>query len=430
MSNIFLPDTILGTLHIKNVYEFFEGPKLFSVTNEVDGLFVVYWIGDEDDFDKWIVLPISRARLEHLERKRIDINSLLLYQEQNFCFQLNLPYDDSFEPVFKRLDIDEFQKSIKLPKVGLFISSVMPMLPSGKLGSCIEFSTHEIHVEKTASSTQPLVLKGVSKLFECFNDFYSSIMESLDIKDIMRPVSGRPGSFVLSFQADKMSQVEPLLKDLNELILSRGDIVSFIKKKKVDVQMLSALFENIIKTSSSLELKSNYTDDLVLVVRKNDAEFYSGALSRMAAQVVGGYQVPQADLIDVVLKVVELKYRDMPINLNSAGLKDRHVLYYLHAARILGFLNENNSVSALGQQLAESDDDKRLRIAARNFESSHCGWAWITWSQAKNLSELDPSTAEAFLLDKCLSLSAKTINRRATTLRKWAEALKPSYQEQ
>lgn len=29
MSNIFLQDTLLGTLYIKNVYEFFEGPKLF-----------------------------------------------------------------------------------------------------------------------------------------------------------------------------------------------------------------------------------------------------------------------------------------------------------------------------------------------------------------------------------------------------------------
>lgn len=430
MSNIFLADTILGTLYIKNVYEFFEGPKLFSVINEVDGLFVVYWIGDEEDYDKWIVLPISKGRLEHLERKRIDINSLLVYQEQSFCFQLNIPYDDSLKPVFNRLNANDFKNSIKLPKVGLYISSVIPMLPTGKLGSSIEFSTHEIHVEKTASSKEPLVLKGVSKLFECFNDLYSSIMSSLDEKDIMRPVSGRPGSFVLSFQADKMHQVEPLLKNLNELILSRGDIVSFIKRNKIDVQMLSALFENIIETSSSFELKSNSTDDLVLVIRKTDAEFYNGALAKMSAQVVGGYQVPQANLINQVFKIVELKWQDKHLNLISTGLDDRHILYYIHAAKILGFINANGSVSALGQQVAESDHDKRLRIAARSFESSHCGWAWITWSQAKNLSELEPSTAEAFLLDKCLSLSVKTMQRRASTLRKWVEALKPYYQEQ
>ncbi|HGY8231429.1 TPA: hypothetical protein ACNTTQ_004849, partial [Escherichia coli] len=76
-------------------------------------------------------------------------------------------------------------------------------------------------MEKTATSVEPLVLKGVSKLFECFNDFYSSILAAFDEKDVMSPVSGRPGSFVLSFKADKMQQIEPLLKKLNELILSR-----------------------------------------------------------------------------------------------------------------------------------------------------------------------------------------------------------------
>lgn len=429
MSNIFLKDTRLGTLYIKNVYEFFEGPKLFSVVNEVDGLYIVYWIGDEDEFDKWIILPISKTRLDHLERKRLDINSMLSYPEQKICFRINLPYDEGLEPVFIKLSTDDMKQSIKLPRAGLYISSVMPMLATGKLGVCIEFSTHELHVEKTVTSTEPLVLKGVSKLFECFNDLYSSILMSFDEKDLMRPVSGRPGSFVLSFQAEKMQQIEPLLKELNDLVLARGNLVDFIKRKNIDVQMLSALFESIVQTSSSFELKSNTTDELVLIVRKTDAEYYTHALAKMSAQVVGGYQVPQANLIDQVFKIVELKWQDKHLDILSTGLDERHIQYYIHAAKILGFLNSNASVSALGQQIAESAYDKRLRIAARSFESSHCGWAWITWSQARNLSELDSSTAEAFLLDKCLSLSDKTKKRRASTLRQWCEALKPSYQE-
>lgn len=429
MSNIFLKDTRLGTLYIKNVYEFFEGPKLFSVVNEVDSLYIVYWIGDEDDFDKWIILPISKNRLEHLERKRLDINSMLSYQEQKSCFQINLPYDESLEPVFINLSTDDMKQSIKLPKAGLYISSVTPMLATGKLGDCVEFSTHEIHVEKTSASTEPLVLKGVSKLFECFNDLYSSILNSFDEKDVMRPVSGRPGSFVLSFQAEKMQQIEPLLKELNALILARGNLVDFIEIKRIDVQMLSALFESVIETSSSFELKSNATEELVLVVRKTDAEYYNDTLAKLSAQVVGGYQVPQANLIEQVFKIVELKWQDKHLNRISTGLDERHINYYIHAAKILGFIKNNGSVSALGQQLAESEPEKRLRIAARSFESSHCGWAWIMWSQVNNLSELDPVTAETFLLEKCLSLSAKTIKRRASTLRQWCDALKPAYQE-
>lgn len=428
MNNIFLADSKFGTLTLKNIYEFFEEPRFFSVTNEVGGIFIIYWIGDEDDHDKWYIIPISAERLELLERKRIDLYSSLVYQEQKTFYQVNIPYDDESEEYIK-ISADCIVGKIKLPKTGLFVSGVTPVLASGKLGKEIEYSTHEIHVEKTAASTEPLILKGVSKLFERFNDLYSSILKSLDEKDLMKPVSGRPGSFVLSFQAEKMQQIEPLLKSLNSIILVRGDLLGFIKKNKIDVQMLSALFESVIETSSSFELKSNSTDELVLIVRKIDAEFYINGLLRLSAQVVGGYQVPQANIIGQVFKIVELKWHDKHLNLLSTGLDDRHILYYIHAAKILGFLNESNSVSALGQQLVESNDEKRLRIAARSFESSHCGWAWIMWSQAKNLSEVDPNTAEAFLLEKCLSLSDKTKKRRASTLKQWCEALKPSYQE-
>ncbi|PWD68933.1 DUF6575 domain-containing protein [Pectobacterium versatile] len=428
MSNIFLKDSMFGELKYENVYEFFEGPKFFSVTNEINSLFVVYWLGDYDDFDKWVVIPISAGRLESLERKRIDIHSVLIHQEQKKYYQFDVYYEDE-RVVESELDSFSVSNNMTLPQSGLFISSVLPVLANGKIGKAIEFSTHEIHVEKTKSSTDPLVLNGVSKLFECFNNLYSSIISSFDEKDLMRPVSGRPGSFVLSFQAEKMQKVEPLLKELNDLTSLRGDIVSFIKNNNIDAQMLSALFDSVVNTSSIFELKSNYTDEVILTVRKTDAEFYSKTLANMSAQVVGGYQVPQANLIDQVFKIVELKWKGVYLDVVSTGLDPRHILYYIHAGKILGLLNENGSVSALGQQLAESEHEKRLRIAARGFEASHCGWAWIQWSQAKNLSELDPSTAEPFLFDMCLSLSDETKKRRASTLRQWCEALKPSYRE-
>ncbi|EPM3204966.1 DUF6575 domain-containing protein, partial [Escherichia coli] len=41
MSNVFLPNTMMGTLCYKRVYEFFEEPRFFSVENEVSTLFIV-----------------------------------------------------------------------------------------------------------------------------------------------------------------------------------------------------------------------------------------------------------------------------------------------------------------------------------------------------------------------------------------------------
>ena len=428
MNSIFLKDSIFGELTYQKIYEFFEGPKFFSVSNETSSIFLVYWLGDFDDFDRWLIIPISRERLEHLERKRLDIRSVLMWQEQKKYYQFDLFYEGE-EPNVTIFESSLVSKHITLPASGLYISSVLPVLPDGKIGKEVEFSTHEIHIEKTLSATEPLILKGVSKVFESFNNFYSSILKVFDEKDVMRPVSARPGSFVLSFQAEKMSQVEPILKELDALIMIRGDIIDFIKRKKIDVQMLSSLFESVKNTSSSFELKSNSTDDILLTVRKTDAEFYSSTLIKLSGEVVGGYQVPQANMIEKVFEIVSLKWQDKHLDIVSTGLDVRHILYYVHAAKILGFLTESGAISALGQQLAESDPERRLRIAARSFEASHCGWAWIKWSNVKNLSELDPTSAERFLNQRCLSLSDNTKLRRASTLRQWCEALKPSYRE-
>lgn len=428
MSNLFLEDTRFGSLYMKNIYEFFEGPKFFSVTNEVDGIFLLYWIGDEEEYDKWFFIPISAARLEHLERQRIDIHQSILYQEQRYFYEIHMPYDDECEAKFIRHNAEQVNKLVKLPKEGLFISGVIPVLQTGKLGEQKQFSTHEIHIEKSKSATKPLQLNGVSILFESFNELYNSILGFFDKKDVMIPVDARPGSFVLSFKADEMLSVEKLLSELGQLIARKLDIIPFIKQHKIDAQCLSALFQGMIDTSSDFELKSNNSDEIILKISKRDAEIHINKLARMASEYVGSHQVPQANIMEKIFQLVDLMWKDTPITIQSIGLDARHVAYYKHAARVLGFINQSGYLSAIGQQIAETTEiERRYAIAARCFESSHCGWAWIMWSGVKNLSEIDAKTADEFLNEKCLSLSDKTKIRRASTLRQWCEVLKPHY---
>lgn len=428
MSNLFLKDTRFGSLYMNNIYEFFEEPRFFSVTNEVGGIFLLYWIGDEDEYDKWFFIPISPSRLEHLERQRIDIYQSIAYQEQRHFYQINLPYDEECEVEFICHDSDQVKDLVRLPKEGLFISGVIPVLQTGKLGEQKQFSTHEIHIEKSSSAIKPLELNGVSKLFESFNELYDSILGVFDKKDVMIPVDARPGSFVLSFKADEMLSVEKLLSELGRLITRKLDIIPFIKQHKIDAQSLSALFQGMIDTSSDFELKSNNSDEIILKISKRDAEIHINKLARMASEYVGSHQVPQANIMDKVFHLVELMWKDAPISIQTIGLDARHVAYYKHAARVLGFINQSGYLSAIGQQIAEMEEiDRKYSIAARCFESSHCGWAWVTWSGVKNLSEIDPKTADEFLNEKCLSLSETTRARRASTLRQWQELLGPYY---
>ncbi|HDU8042129.1 TPA: hypothetical protein RGJ92_003329 [Cronobacter sakazakii] len=427
MSNIFLPNTMMGTLYYKKVYEFFEEPRFFSVENEVNSLFIVYWIGEDDESDSWFVVPISPARLELIERKRIDIRDALINQEQHFFYELKAPYDRSVKPEWDVKSIEQIH-DFQLPASHLFISSVAPVLANGRIGEPIKYSTHEIHLEKSSkSSSHNLVLSHVSNVCDRFSELYEGLLEYTKEKDKLRPVDARPGSFILSFQAEKLSAYEDILKTLSSLMEKRVNIFDFIKNNGIDIQAFSNLLQSIVSTGTNMELKSNQTGEMIFVITKAGASYYLKDITRLSNLTVGGHQIPQADLLDTVFKVVEVKWSGEPCTVVNTGLNERHVYYYQHAAKVLGLLDSYGKVTTVGQQLVQADNNLKYKIAARCFEVSHCGWAWINWAEVENLSQLDPDSAEQFLLEQCHSLSRDTVIRRATTMKKWCRELKDNY---
>lgn len=427
MSNVFLPNTMMGTLRYKRVYEFFEEPRFFSAENEVNSLFVVYWIGENDDSDSWFIIPVSPSRLELIERKRIDLRSVLIDQEQSFFYEVHAPYDRCIAPEWNVKNVEAVNE-YALPAPNLFISSVVPVLESGRIGEAIQYSTHEIHLEKSSKrSAGDLVLSHVSTVCDSFSLLYDRLLAFSKLKDKLRPVDARPGSFILSFQAEKLTVYEDILRQLSGLIERRADIVDFIKNNGIDFQAFSSLLQSVVSTGTNMELKNNQTDELIFLLTKAGAEFYLRIINRMSTLAVGGHQIPQADTLDKVFKIVEVKWAGEPCTFLNTGLQERHVYYYVHAAKVLGLLDPHGKVTAMGQKLVQSDRDIQFRIAARCFEVSHIGWAWINWSEVENLSQIDPETAEQFLLEQCSSLSEDTISRRSRTLRHWGKELKQNY---
>ncbi|ATN00839.1 MULTISPECIES: DUF6575 domain-containing protein [Proteus] len=424
MKNIFISHKLFGNLIIRNVYEFYDEPRLFSVANTVASIYLVYWIGDSKNSSDWFIIPISPDRLEMLERKRIDIYSALTEQEQSFFYTANISFEE--KPVCIKTKELQDVYDIALPRKGLYISSVVPMLASGCLGQPFEYSTHEIHVEKSAKKSI-LGLNHVSSIFDAFDVFYQHMMKAHDIKDKIRPVAARPGSFILSFQAEKLADFEPILNRFYNLILNRKDIKRFMVENGLDFQSFFYLLNSVIETGTNFELKNTNTNEVIFDLTKSAAEFYLKDIRRSASTSVSGEQVPQADMLETVFKVVEKKWSDNSLDTVNTGLSERHIYYYLHASKILGFIDQYRNITVSGQQLIEADDNTKLKIAAKNFEQSHCCWAWIQWAEVNNLSELDPDSAEQFLKEQCFTLSSKTLTRRSRTLRSWCLELKKHY---
>lgn len=158
-----------------------------------------------------------------------------------------------------------------------------------------------------------------------------------------------------------------------------------------------------------------------------DEEGRSRALATATADAlarVDSREIPQADDVERVFRIVEriAKGKGDPTDISP-----RQISYYRRAAKILGFLTEDESLTPGGHLVSRLDREERLRVAAVRFEGSACGGAWVRWSGGRTLLDVDPSTAVDFLRTSAPGLGKDTCERRAQTLIAWHRALAPHH---
>lgn len=429
MCNLFLSHPFLGDLRISNIYEEYDGPRLFSVENEVGSTFVSYWIGNNEDSDNWFLIPCSKAKIIAYEKKSIDLLTLLSQQEQANFYKIEKSFcNDKSVHITPMLSKEIY--SIKLPRAGLYVEDIT-IASLARIDEALE-ATHELKVSKSNKSAKKnVLLEHVTRVCEKFSELVSSFNATNGILGDIQPLNARYGSFVLSLHAEEMMRFEKVLERISELMINQRDITPFLRDNDIDIKSFCSLLEAIVSTSVNFELKSKFSDDAIIKIYKKDAVSYLKSISGLALQYVSSYQVPQANDLDKVFKIVDMTWNGEDITPSALGVDKRHVAYYKHAAKIMGFLETNGSITAVGQKIASTSEDMQLRyrITARSFESSNCGWAWVNWSGVNKLSDIEPGSAETFLLESCPSLSEETAKRRATTLSKWCTELRPYYIE-
>ncbi|MBD2505162.1 hypothetical protein [Anabaena azotica] len=139
------------------------------------------------------------------------------------------------------------------------------------------------------------------------------------------------------------------------------------------------------------------------------------------------HDVPQANDLERVIRLAELliQYPHDPSILRQQFLEtdktaDRDFLYYQAAAKILGIADERvRPTKACFVLNRLPSTEAKMRFLAYQFISSNVGAAWFGWTNANDLSEIKPESAEQFLNEVCPSLSGTTIKRRAKTLESW-----------
>lgn len=431
MKNIFTHTSVHGNLYYNAIYDFFDGPKLFSVIDARGDYHISYWINEDDEKLSWVIFPVSKSILGKLEKKDIDIFSLLEKKESKVFYITDTYFNHKKSDTLTY--IGDIKEKIVMPDIGLPISFIEQVITKEEVREITyqkeNLADYSIHVDKPVKSKAKIDFKAALPSFFIVDEFYSEFLSFFKLKDKLYPVTGKPGSFILDFNSDKFSLIENVLSGLFELIKNRADLNNYIKENKIPTQALEKLFNHVIESDLIIDITNKHSDIKVIQIDKNDAEFYIKKINILNKINVTSWQVPQADTLDKIFEITENINQNGFLNRDAVELSERHILYYLEACKILGLVSPSNSVTAIGQQLSVSDQKRKLSIAAKCFENSHCGWAWIVWSKVTKLTDIDTSTAEQFLNECAPTLSNSTKIRRARTLRNWCETLKENYQE-
>ncbi|HGT0430364.1 TPA: DUF6575 domain-containing protein [Yersinia enterocolitica] len=427
MKNIFLSHPYFGNLNILNVYIEYDGPRLFSLESETGASFISYWIGDESNYEKWFLIPCSKARVIAFEKKKIDLFKLLSQQEQDYFYRVDMPFNDANELLFNALESKEIYK-IKLPKEGIFVEEIKVFNNSNVDLNLVP--THEVKISKTNKDTKSnVLLNHLTKVCENFCDLAHGFNLSRKVQNSnIQALNARYSSFAINLHANELEKFETVFSHIALLMLNRKKLLPFILKNNIDIRSFCGLLDAIVSTSVDFEFKSVHLKDRVIKITKIDAVIYLKELSNMSLQYISSIRVPQANDIDKIFFIVDLTWNQEIINHEVLKVEPRHVSYYKHAARILDFIKSDGSLTSLGQKIAlTSNKENRMSIAAKAFEESDCGWAWINWSDVTEIKDVNPDLAVEFLTERCPSLTGTTVKRRADTLSSWYNKLVPYY---
>lgn len=411
----FLPNTpYFGRLSIRYTYVEYNGPRLFHASNRVGSDFIAFWIDSDEISDTWLYAPISESKLKLLNNGEIKLRDLFIYPD---------------DLVYKVITFFDSSKVSIVEDAGALTDDILPpadyilVPPPQKTKSRIKKDIAELYV---ASVNQGKVsLDKLSRVTEAFNDVYKSIMSSLELSSSpMTPIDARTGSFIMRVKAPQVDKCLPVLAKMFEIFKNSDDPFSELRSLGLDFQVIEELLESVIDGNVKLKFGKEDSYSAELTISEEKAREILNKMQEESISWVSSSQVPQADNLMKVFDVVAIKASGEIVTPEKIGVTtERQVLYYMHAAKTLGFLGSNNAIQSAGFQFSQLDNNDKFKVAAMRFESSECGWAWIKWAKVKSINELTPSSAFEFLLDRCPSLSKDTAKRRSKTLSSWVKEL-------
>lgn len=270
-----------------------------------------------------------------------------------------------------------------------------------------------------------LLLESVSRITTAFNELFGDFIDETFGNAVgFLPQSARAGSFILDVAAWGLPRFA--IAEFDQKLTHAPERVG---PQRI-MELVALLRQNNVKLTVSTDIapidfgfESGDTEATSITLDAKRCRALLEAAKIAALRTLDSRDIPQADDLLRVFKLVELLESNEMLDPDTLDITKRQVDYYRRAAKILGLLTESDELTAAGSHIVRLDAEDRLRTAVVYFESSVCGNAWIEWSEGKTLLDVNPDEAFDFLQESVPGLNAVTAERRAQTLVAWHRLL-------
>lgn len=419
--------TCLGSLYISEVYEYYDGPKLFCAKNKTSQAFLSYWCDSSPgrEYDGWLYMPVSEKRLEQVRRAEISIKDAF-EKHEDVIYLAYVFYSENNKDTVELKELATLLVDGFIPEDDFFVEQ-----------DSIEFISkneiewnHDVRIARDSRNTNPSA-ESVSAIIGTWTTLFEGAMNFLSKSQKLYPAYAVPGSFEVKFNtsnneiaSDVLYKVTSIFNDstledeaLSQKLYSVGIQVSDLKEffdsmdyYGVEIDVSPKIFLGDIKPCS---------------LRKDDVNRWRARLESIYGCVLGTNKIPQADELENVIRLLQLRADSKEFSEENFGLVDRQIRYYKDAAVLLGYLTKNSSLTSQGRYLLEhSELDDRMRLIASSFKATDCALAWKKWSKEQDITKLNPDSAADFILENVPGFKESTARRRAKTLAKWYTDLK------
>jgi hypothetical protein len=414
----FLPiGTMLGKLKIIEVLDWYDGPRLFIAENASGIRYIAFWADETEEEDLWLYSSVSEHRISCIISGKLDLRSIYTSPEDEIVFLIRLKNNSQSLASVEAIDPSKIEQEL-LPPYGDFLTGNEEFFTEKKYLDTAENISPLIH-EIIISRPRSNAIIGFESLSSVATSWSRLIHSVLNTSPVL--VSTSVGSLVVALQTDIGDELPNFFRRLNTLINSptREHISNNFSNQ--ECKLLELFLESLHKDKLTLSTKIiSLPDQHPLILSHLVIHELRLALIDFNQQRVESVEVPQANDLNRLFRMLEL----MNIGENNIGYKlslsPRQVKYYQQAARILDLLNENDLITSRGKYfLSLSQISDRYKVAMLLFESSPVGFAWLSYCNQQSVMTLDPESALNFLESQSSNLSTNTIGRRSKTLRAW-----------